>query len=157
MYKNISWQQKTTIDKFICTFQLCDNFCLPGNTESIHSYSHIFKIKLRFPFFYFQGVRAGNACLLENQVPALVCLFSDHRHTRTYVITPGCICLCSFIQISFFIPPIFWFNFSCYAGSIKMVPICEIGAIFMGHGGIQQVSAKRTSCGLTPAYFTIVQ
>ena len=41
-------------------------------------------------------------------------------------------------------------------GFIKIDPISGIGPIFMGHGGIQQVSAKRTSCGLTPAYFTIV-
>ena len=37
-------------------------------------------------------------------------------------------------------------------GFIKIDPISEIGPIFMGHGGIQQVSAKRTSCGLTQAY-----
>ena len=43
-------------------------------------------------------------------------------------------------------------SWSCYAGSIKTVPICDIGSVFMGHGGIQQVSAKRMSSGLTPAY-----
>ena len=50
----------------------------------------------------------------------------------------------------------FWWDYMrtnfAMLGFIKIDPISEIGPIFMGHGGIQQVSAKRTSCGLTQAY-----
>ena len=42
--------------------------------------------------------------------------------------------------------------FLAMLGFIKIVPIKDIGAIFMGHGDIQHVNAKGTSCGLTQAY-----
>ena len=50
------------------------------------------------------------------------------------------------------IPQFLDLPFLAMLGFIKIDPISEIGPIFMGHGGIQQVSAKRTSCGLTQAY-----
>ena len=56
------------------------------------------------------------------------------------------------MQISFLSPQFLDLPFLAMLGFIKIDPISEIGPIFMGHGGIQQVSAKRTSCGLTPAY-----
>ena len=56
------------------------------------------------------------------------------------------------MQISFLSPQFLDLPFLAMLGFIKIDPISEIGPIFMGHGGIQQVSAKRTSCGLTQAY-----
>ena len=56
------------------------------------------------------------------------------------------------MQISFLSPQFLDLPFLAMLGFIKIDPISGIGPIFMGHGGIQQVSAKRTSCGLTQAY-----